>query len=454
LRLARKTPGILRRLAPLPLAVLVAVVAALVLVRLRERAVAKAVKRAPAPPRLASAVLDAGPALAIPVVPGAPEVPRAPRMLHGDARHTGRAPGIRGPARGVIAWRARVDGAVQGQVVASPDEKTLYVASLGGTLTALAVVDGAKAWSAPLGDRAYGTPCVADDGTIYVGSDAKRFYAVSPAGAILWKLEVDGEADTGAVLTPSHLVVFAAGPHVYAVRTGRTPRPGDGGDVAWRFAARGKVFTGPALEDDGTVIVGSQDHHVYALTPAGALAWSTDLGADVDGAAVITDDGDAVVGTDAGEIVRLHGKTGEVAWRAALGGFVRGTLSLARNGDVLAGVYGPAPRMARVAPDGSVRASYPVPGTGSREMGVHGGALEDARGALFFGAQDDLVRALGTTTDVPGSGEAGWSLPLALGTDAGRFDVNAGDVDAPLTLLASGALVAADDEGDVVLFAP
>ena len=183
------------------------------------------------------------------------------------------------------------------------------------------------------------------------------------------------------------LVVFAAGATVYAVRPG--------GDVDWRFEAKGKVFTAPALADDGSVLFGSQDHHVYALSPQGALAWSVDLGADVDGAPAIADDGAIVVGTDAGEVVRLRGSSGEVLSRAQVGGFVRGTLSIARNGDTLAGVYGPAPRVVRVAPDGTVRASFAIQGTGAREFGVHGGPLEDARGAIFFGAQDDDVHALG-----------------------------------------------------------
>jgi outer membrane protein assembly factor BamB len=209
-----------------------------------------------------------------------------------------------------------------------------------------------------------------------------------------------------------------------------------GGDVAWRFDAKKKVFTAPAIADDGTIAFGSQDHRAYALNPAGALAWSVDLGADVDGGPAIGDDGDVYVGTDLGDVVRLRAKTGEVAWRSPLGGFVRGTLALGRNGDALAGVYGPTPRVARVASDGSVVATFAVPGTGAREFGVHGAPLEDAAGALYFGAQDDVIRGIGP--------DGSWEW---------RYEA-AGDVDSPLALLRSGALVAASDDGNVVLFTP
>jgi outer membrane protein assembly factor BamB len=364
-------------------------------------------------------------------VDGAPDAaeqapPHAPRMLHGEATHADRA-GVRAPRTApTLAWSAAVGGPVEAQVIASPDEQTLYVASLGGELTALARADGAVKWTFDLHERAYATPCVADDGTVYAGSDAKKLVAVSPEGRIRWSLETDGEADTGPVLASDGTVVFAAGRMVYGV----TPL----GYVRWRFAAKRKVFTSPAVGSDGRVYFGSQDHHAYALTAQGGLAWSVDLGADVDGAPVIGVDGAIFVGTDGGDVVKLDAGDGHILWRANLGGYVRGTLSSTRAGSVLAGVYGPTPREAMLdAADGSVRLSFPVQGTGAREFGVHGGALEDAAGALLFGAQDDEVYALD-----PG-GALLWSFRTG------------GDVDSPVTLLGDGSVVFGSDDGMVYL---
>ena len=350
------------------------------------------------------------------------------RMLHGDRHRTHRAHG-RGPREAHLAWKYAAGGPIEAQVVTSPDEKTLYVAALDGTLTALGR-DGQKRWSRSLGDRIYGTPAVADDGTIYVGSDAKFFSAISPGGVVQWKLETDADADTSAVIAADGKIIFAAGRRIYAVRPG--------GDVAWRFQAKGKIFSAPAIADDGTVLFGSQDHSAYALSPAGTLLWRTDLGADVDCAPAIGDDGAFFFGSDAsqGQLVRLDPK-GEIAWRAVVGGFVRGALSLGRDGDVLAGVYGPTPRQIRIsASDGGVRGFFSVQGTGATEFGVHGAALEDDDGALYFGAQDDAAYAVDRT------GKTRW-----------RF-VTDGDVDAPLTLLRDGSLVVPSDDGNVYLLSP
>ena len=356
--------------------------------------------------------------------PEGPPATVGSRMLHGDARHTHRAAGRAPTSPPAVAWTRDVGAPIEAQVVTSSDEQTLYVASLGGTLTALSAADGAERWKVDLGDRIYATPCVADDGTIYVGTDAKKIVAVSADGKVKWSLETEGDADSGPALSADGTLVFAAGRTVYAV----TPL----GQVRWRFAAKRKVFTAPAITQGGRVIFGSQDHHAYALLPDGRQAWSADLGADVDGAAAIGDDGGVFVGTDGDEVIRLDAEDGRIVWRAGLGGFVRGTLSVARDGDVLAGVYGPMPRAVRLgAEDGRVRGDFPVQGTGAQAFGVHGGALEDDAGTLLFGAQDDEVYAVGA------NGRLLWHFTTGQ------------DVDAPITLLSRGTVVVASDDGKV-----
>jgi len=187
-----------------------------------------------------------------------------------------------------------------------------------------------------------------------------------------------------------------------------------------------------AIDDDERIFFGSQDHHAYALSKEGKLVWSVDLGADVDASPALGDEGALFFGTDGDEVVRLDPADGHVVWRTPVGGYVRGPLSIARNGDVLAGVYGPSPRQVRMAAaDGALGGEFAVQGTGAREFGVHGGAVEDEGGALLFGAQDDVVYA------VDARGQLMW-----------RFD-SGGDVDAPITVLSDGTALFGSDDGVV-----
>ncbi|MCU0692309.1 MAG: PQQ-like beta-propeller repeat protein [Polyangiaceae bacterium] len=172
------------------------------------------------------------------------------------------------------------------------------------------------------------------------------------------------------------------------------------------------------------------ERSLYAVREDGSIKFSVDLGADVDCAPSVGDDGVVYVGTDGGAVVAVDPERGEVRWRTDVGGHVRGGLTLTRRRQVVAGVYGPSPRVVSLdAATGREAWSFAVYGTGAREFGVHGSPVEDARGALYFGAQDDIVYALGPT------GSLRWKLRTG------------GDVDAPVVLTEPGVLLAASDDG-------
>src|SRR5262249_18281807 len=124
----------------LPLAALVAVLALAVLGKVVRRRGAAGVAAVPGASLSASAASMAPSARAAPVADGlgggAPErggrvTGRGARTLHGDARRPHRAGG-QVPREVKLAWSYATAGAVQAQVTVSPDEQTLYVASLDG----------------------------------------------------------------------------------------------------------------------------------------------------------------------------------------------------------------------------------------------------------------------------------------------------------------------------------
>ena len=341
-----------------------------------------------------------------------------PSMLHLDPRHTNRSP-FEGPTAPAVAWTFDTGGPIE-SAPAMLDDGTILVASLGGKLFALTET-GKLRFSVDLGDRIYGSPLVSSD-AIYVGSDAHKFFGITREGVIRFRLDTPGDVDTGAVPTPWGGIVFASGRVLHATKPD--------GTLLWRVQARRKCYSSPAVGDDGTVYVGSQDHFVYAVSPEGKVRWRVDLGGDVDGSPAIQDDGTIIVGSDKGEVVALAPEKGEIRWVAAVGGFVRGAMSLGRDGTVFTGTYGPTPRLVALDPArGEVRFRFPVSGTGASEFGIHGGPVEDAAGRLYFGAQDDHAYCL------TAEGALVWKLRTG------------GDVDAPLVITPKGVLLVGSDDG-------
>jgi outer membrane protein assembly factor BamB len=299
-------------------------------------------------------------------------------------------------------------------------EGDVIVASLSGRVARLSP-QGITAWTADLGERIYASPLLLGDAVI-LGSDAKRVVALSLAtGKKRWELDVDGEADTAAAETPDGALVIAAGRVLYGLRAD--------GAVRFRLKVPRKIYSSPAIADDGTIYVGAQDHHLYAVSPRGTVVWSRDLGGDVDCSPAVGDDGTIYAASDAGQVVAIAPQ-GDERWRTTVGGFVRGGLTVSRSGSVLAGTYGPGPRV--VALDGATgveRWSFHIQGSGAAEFGIHGAPLEDAEGNLYLGAHDDSVYALDP------AGRLRWAFPTRA------------DVDAPLTIGPGSVLYVGSDDG-------
>lgn len=101
-------------------------------------------------------------------------------------------------------------------------------------------------------------------------------------------------------------VYTAAGDDLFAVRDGK---------VVWKFATRGLVEVSPAVASDGTITVGSNDHHQYGVSPAGKQRWSYDLGDLTYSSAAATPDGLVYVGDHRGLVSALDARTGRLRYR-------------------------------------------------------------------------------------------------------------------------------------------
>lgn len=354
-----------------------------------------------------------------PAVFSPPDPKASTQGFRGGREHRHRSP-FTGPT---AAPHAELDfdaGAPLEAMPAITPDGDLIVATLGGKVVRL-TPSGKPVWTYDLRERAYASPLISGD-VVIVGSDAKKVVALTLAtGKPRWQVDVDGEADTAPAEGPGGVVVFAAGRVLYEVKLD--------GTIRFRLKLPRKIYSSPAIADDGTILVGAQDKKLYAVSPEGAVRWSKDLGGDVDCAPSIGDAGRIYAASDAGEVVALD-LQGKERWRSRVGGFIRGGLTVGRGGLVFAGTYGPAPRI--VALDGATgreRWSFSIQGTGAPEYGIHGAPLEDGSGNLYFGAHDDAVYGL------DGEGRLRF-----------RFMTH-GDVDAPLVLGASGVLYAASDDG-------
>ena len=309
-----------------------------------------------------------------------PPEPHAPTMYRLDRAHTGRS-GWRLPRRPRITARVATRARISAQPVVVGDD-LLVIGSHDGMLYQ-ATRAGAVRWRFNTGDRIYTTPAVTSTGALLLGTDADRFLSVSQRGRLNLALGTEADADTSAALAADGTVRVAAGRTLWSLDADFT--------VRWRLDVGGKVFSSPALTEDGTAVFGSQDNHVYAVGGDGAVRWRFQTADDVDASPMLDGEGNVYVGSDDGNVYSLT-PAGAERWRHAMGGYVRAASALGLDGTVIVATYGPRPRLAALdRGNGRELWSYAVAGPPTREYGIASAPLVDADGRIAFGSPDDAV---------------------------------------------------------------
>jgi outer membrane protein assembly factor BamB len=201
-----------------------------------------------------------------------------------DTANTGRSPypSIVDPA---IAWSYITDYCIRSSPVIANDG-TIYMGSEDGKLYAINP-DGTAKWSYTTWGRINaGAPAIGSEGTIYVGSVAgyspdsqsyymehARLYAITPDGTLKWYFTSEGISSYDAfspTIAPDG-TIYAGADKLYAIDAD--------GTLKWSYDT-GSVAVTPALGPDGTIyVLSASDGRLYVVNPNGTLKWSYRTGA-------------------------------------------------------------------------------------------------------------------------------------------------------------------------------
>ena len=205
-------------------------------------------------------------------------------------------------------WAVRADGRVewkfltQGKIFSTPaidDDGTVYFGCQDDHLYAVAP-DGRLRWSYRTGGDNDSSPVIGDDGTIYFGSDDHKVYALTRDGELRWSQDLEGmvRAPIGLTLDGGILVgVFGPRPRVVALDAAD-------GETRWYFPVTVAdtteigVASGPLVDREGNIYFGAHDDYLYSLAPTGELRWAFEAGGDIDVSPVLAMDGMLLVGSD------------------------------------------------------------------------------------------------------------------------------------------------------------
>ena len=284
-------------------------------------------------------------------------------------------------------WAYDIGAQIRQQIPAIADDGTIYVGSEDNDNIYALNPDGKLKWTySGLGDnQGSSAPAIGSDGTIYIGSKDSNVHALNPDGTLKWKFLMAGDPiwSSPAIANDGTVYIGSDGDNLYAINPDGTQK--------WVFNTAGfNIRSTPTIASDGTVYIASQDLNLYALDPSnGAINWSFPIGGKVDGSLSINSDGSILVGLDKGSpngALLAINSDGTEKWSRNTGRiFSSPTIA---NGTIYVGTKEGNNLLALDASIGSDIWSF------SAEDIILSSPTIDKNGVIYFGSFDDNIYVL------------------------------------------------------------
>jgi outer membrane protein assembly factor BamB len=290
--------------------------------------------------------------------------------------------------------------------------------------------DGTQKWAFPTGGMVQSSPALADDGTILVGSDSGKVYAIKPDGTELGTFTIGSFVEfSSPVMAPDGTVYIGSWDgNLYAINPNGTQK--------WAFPTGDYVKTTPAIGDDGTIYAGSYDANVYAINADGTQKWAFPTGGWVVSSPAVVEGGSIYVGSGDGNLYSINAD-GTQKWAFPTGAFVGSAPAVGSDGTIYVG--SDDFNLYAVNPDGTQKWAFPTGGI------VRSHPTIGPDGIIYVGSYDTNLYAVnpdGTQKWAFPTGNFVWSSP-AIGPDG---TVYIGSVDGNLYAIngSSGGLADSD----------
>ena len=259
------------------------------------------------------------------------------------------------------AWTAPRTGQFQ-VAVFSYDFDPLLGIDTGSSLNALTPLPGAQA---------VGGPIIASDNI----PASICLCTIQATAGNTYRITVDGTMDYTTGLSSGQFTLTIA-------------------DSLWQAVTQDSITCAPAVEPDGTVVVGSGDGMLYAFNPDGSTRWTYYAGNPFDTtAAAIAGDGTVYASSSYGGPLYSFYAAGGLKWSASLpaGAIANGAAALgsvSAADDTLYVKAQDGKLYAVNAANGSVKWTFPVPGVSYAPPSV------GADGTVYIGADNSVLYAV------------------------------------------------------------
>ena len=185
----------------------------------------------------------------------------------------------------VKKWAFNTGGGVESSPAIGNDG-TIYVGSTAKRIYAINP-DGSKKWSIRTKESVYSSPTIGKDGTIYIGSWDYKLYAINPDGSVKWRHSTYGYVYSDPVIANDGTIYIkhfwnswlAHGSSFYELDA-INPDGSQKLEISLHndFSLDDVSFASPAVSSDGTIYLGASDRTLYAINSDGSKKWEYNTG--------------------------------------------------------------------------------------------------------------------------------------------------------------------------------
>jgi outer membrane protein assembly factor BamB len=204
----------------------------------------------------------------------------------------------------------------------SKDQTLVYIGRDDGKVVAINVETGEIAHSFQTGDTVTSTPCVAPDGSVFIGSYDNHLYKLDAQLKLVWSFATAGQVWSSPAVSDDGTMVFVGSVDkgIYGVHT-------DSGTLAWQHNTTGRIKSSPIVNANQVLIGNFEDKCMRALdVSTGHEVWnftSKDFIFSSPAVAVAEDGTELVIVTGSDSFVYgINRHSGKMIWNVKTGSYI------------------------------------------------------------------------------------------------------------------------------------
>jgi|GEM_PF-1835821 outer membrane protein assembly factor BamB len=238
---------------------------------------------------------------------------------------------------------------------------------------------GTMKWVFTTGNDVSSSPAIGSDGTIYVGSEDSKLYAINPNGTKKWEFLTGGSIyiSSPSVGIDGTIYVGSSDNKVYAINPDGTKK--------WEFTTGGIIYSSPAVGFNGTVYIGSSDFKLYAINPDGTEKWEFSTGSWVDSSPAIGIDGTVYIGSWDNTLYAVN-PDGTKKWEFSADNWIDSSPAIGSDGTIYVGSFDN--KIYAINPGGTKKWEFSTAGANSSSPAV------GIEGTIYVGSGDGKIYAI------------------------------------------------------------